>query len=111
MLYGSATGIGGPLGRPVFGSMGARLLPWSLSTYRVRKSHDGVTCCGRSPTSKCSTIFMVVGSMTSTVFDKLFGTYTSERADRAAPVSTFARSWAYTFGTTATVDATSVLTD
>ena len=39
------TGTGSP-GRPVRGSIGVRLLPASLVTHSVRRSHDGVTCCG-----------------------------------------------------------------
>ena len=61
-------------GLPVRGSIGVRLLPTSLSTQSVFRSHDGVTCCGSAPTAKCSTILKVCGSITSTVLLSLFGT-------------------------------------
>ena len=47
-LYGSGTGTRRP-GRLVRGSIGVRLLPVSLVTHSVRRSHDGVTCCGSPP--------------------------------------------------------------
>ncbi len=73
MLYGSSTGIGFP-GLPVCGSIGVTLFPTSFSTYRVFRSYEGVTCCGRLPTAKCSTTLRVAGSITSTVLLWLFGT-------------------------------------
>ena len=67
MLYGSSTGIACP-GLPVFGSIGVKLplvlRSALLATHSVRKSHDGTTCCGLSPTLNRSTTFMVAGSMT-----------------------------------------------
>src|SRR5437879_247156 len=51
MLYGSSTGIVGPLGLPVMGSIGVRLLDRSLVTYSVVRSHDGTTCWGSLPTA------------------------------------------------------------
>ena len=37
-------------------------------------SHAGTTCWGRRGTGKLPMIWNVAGSMTSTVFDSLFGT-------------------------------------
>src|SRR5436190_169682 len=47
--------MSGPLRVPVRGSSGVRLLPWSLSTYRVCRSNDGVTCCGAAPADEAQT--------------------------------------------------------
>src|SRR5437016_2066940 len=73
MLYGSSTGTGAP-GLPVAGSIGVRLLPWSLVTQSVRRSQDGTTCCGSPPTGKWFTTLDVVGSITSTVSESELGT-------------------------------------
>ncbi len=72
-LYGSSTETGLP-GLPVAGSMGTSALPVSLFTHSVFRSYDGTTCCGCPGTAKCSTIWKVFGSMTSTVLLLLFGT-------------------------------------
>src|SRR3954470_1529541 len=74
-LYGSDTGTGRP-GRPLRGSIGVRLLPRSLVTHSVRRSHEGVTCCGCSPVAKCLTMRPLRWSISSTVFDPELGTYT-----------------------------------
>src|SRR5215468_3659829 len=67
MLYGSSTATGFP-GLPVFGSTGVRLprLVFSalLATHRVRRSHDGTTCCGLRPTLNLSTTLKLAGSIT-----------------------------------------------
>jgi hypothetical protein len=69
------TGIGRP-GRPVRGSIGVSAFPTSLFTYSVRRSQDGTTCWGRVGTRKRLMIVKVAGSITSTVFETLLGTYT-----------------------------------
>jgi hypothetical protein len=63
-------------GFPVRGSIGVRLLPWSLSTQSVLMSYDGVTCCGCAPVEKRRTTLNVFGSISITVSLSLFGTYT-----------------------------------
>jgi len=45
-----------------------------LVTHSVRRSQDGVTCCGCPPTAKWSTTFAVRCEITSTVSDFEFGT-------------------------------------
>src|SRR5476651_59730 len=76
-LYGSSTRIDSP-GLPVSGSMGVRLpsvRPSALlATHKVRKSHDGTTCCGLRPTLKVSITCKVAGSITETVLLRRFGT-------------------------------------
>src|ERR1700712_3452137 len=53
MLYGSETGMFGPARFPVFGSIGVRLLPFSLlAAYSVRRSHPGMTCWAPGPLGK-----------------------------------------------------------
>ena len=56
------------------GFTGVRLLPVSLVTHSVRRSHDGVTCWGSRPTGKWPMIFAVRWLITSTVFDCELGT-------------------------------------
>ena len=73
MLYGSSTGSVSPF-FAVAGSMRVTLLPTSLRTHSVRRSHEGVTCCGSFPTAKWSTTLKVRGSITSTVSLLLLGT-------------------------------------
>src|SRR5438477_12939632 len=95
MLYGSSTSIGLP-GRALRGSIGVRLLPSSLVTYSVRRSHEGVTCWGSAPTAKWATTVNVRCEITSTVLELLLGTYTSAGSPRTAGLSIPARSAAYT---------------
>src|SRR5438445_13481623 len=95
MLYGSSAGIGMP-GRAVRGSIGVRLLLASLVTYSVRRSQDGVTCCGSAPTAKWATTLNVRCEITSTLPDSLLGTYTSGRSPRTAGLSEPLASAAYT---------------
>ena len=66
------------------GSIGVSVLPRSLLTHRVLRSHEGVTCCGSRPTAKCRMIVALCWSMTSTVPDWEFGTYTRAGTPRAA---------------------------
>jgi hypothetical protein len=72
-LYGSSTGIGVPI-LPVAGSIGVSALPWSLLTYRVRRSHDGTTCSGLCGTCVVLITLNVVGSMIVTLSPPLLGT-------------------------------------
>jgi hypothetical protein len=51
-----------------------------LVTHSVFRSQLGTTCCGFNPTLKVSTTFIVDGSITDTVFDTRFGTYTRGNA-------------------------------
>src|SRR5262245_56407444 len=51
-----------------------------LATHSVRRSHDGTTCCGLSPTLNLSTTVNVAGSITYTSFDWMCGTYTHARS-------------------------------
>src|ERR1700737_2805475 len=94
MLYGSSTGIGLP-GRAVRGSIGVRLLPSSLVTYRVRRSHAGVTCWGSVPTAKWAITLKVRCEITSTLLELLLGTYTSAGSPRTTGLSWPAPSAAY----------------
>ena len=55
-----------------------------------------MTCWGSAPTAKWSITRNVFGSITSTVFESLFGTYTRGSANLAAPVSIPAPVRAYT---------------
>ena len=80
----------------VRGSIGVRLLPRSLSTYSVRRSYEGVTCCGNAPTGNCATIFNVRWLITSTVLLRLFGTYTSAGSPRTTGLRSPAASALYT---------------
>ena len=77
MLYGSSTAIDLP-GLPVLGSIGVRLpsvRPSALlATQSVRRSQDGTTCCGLTPTLKVSITFSVSGSITETVLAARLGT-------------------------------------
>src|SRR5439155_14035037 len=82
MLYGSATGSEVP-GRLVRGSIGVRLPPLLL-THSVRMSQDGTTCCGWTPVGNMSTTENVDGSITLTVPEPLFGTYTRGRSRSTA---------------------------
>src|SRR4029077_2758251 len=86
MLYGSSTGSRLP-GRAVRGSIGVRLLPASLVTYSVRRSHEGVKCCGTAPTPKCATTLELHWDITSAVPEPLLGTYTSAGSARTAGLS------------------------
>ena len=58
----------GARGLPVFGSTGVKLplLVFSalFATHSVRRSQDGTTCCGFSPTLNLSTTLKVAGSIT-----------------------------------------------
>ena len=73
MLYGASTRNDPPF-LPVAGSTFVTVFPTLLRTQSVLRSHDGVTCWGRRPTSKWSTILNVFGSITSTVLLLLLGT-------------------------------------
>ena len=63
---------------PVFGSIGVMVpsvRPSALLvTQSVRRSYDGTTCCGLTPTGIVSTTFIVDGSITDTLFDWRLGT-------------------------------------
>jgi hypothetical protein len=72
-VAGSATGRGLP-GSPVRGSIGVSVLPLSLSTHSVRRSHDGVTCWGSVGTLKRRTTLNVAGSISSTALPSVSGT-------------------------------------
>jgi hypothetical protein len=72
-LYGSRTRTRRP-GRAVRGSIGVRLLPVSLVTQSVRRSHDGVMCCGSPPVAKCRTMRPVRWEITSTLSEPELGT-------------------------------------
>src|SRR4051812_19960560 len=87
---------------PVAGSMRVRLSPRSLNTHRVFRSHDGVTCCGCRPTEKWSIILNVFGSITSTLFDPLFGTYTRSGNERTTSANLPAAVSEYTFSVSST---------
>src|SRR5436190_15689591 len=93
MLYGSSTATSGPRRFPVVGSIGVNVpsvRPSALLvTQSVFRSHDGTTCCGLSPTSMVSTTRRVAGSITDTLFDFRFGTYTRSSAPFTASLSLF----------------------
>ena len=76
-------------GLPVIGSIDVRLFPLLLFTYRVFRSHEGTTCCGSAPVLQWSTICIVVGSITSIVFDSLLGTYTRAGTPATAGLMSF----------------------
>src|SRR5258707_87550 len=77
-LYGSVTGIV-RRGRCVATSICVSVFEAVLPTYSVLMSQDGKTWCGTTPTEKWSMIFIVVGSITSTLDAWLLGTYTRGR--------------------------------
>src|SRR5580704_10849371 len=82
-LYGSSTGMAVP-GLPVLGSIGVKLpllrrAPL-FATHKVFRSQDGMTCCGLAPTENRSTTENVAGSITYTLFERRFGTYTRDNA-------------------------------
>ncbi|GAA3218134.1 hypothetical protein GCM10020256_21850 [Streptomyces thermocoprophilus] len=52
--------------------------PRLLLTHSVFRSQDGTTCCGCRPTGIVSITSYVFGSMTETVSDSVFGTYTRD---------------------------------
>jgi hypothetical protein len=71
-------------GLPVAGSIGVRVLPALLLTHSVLRSNDGTTCCAIAPVANLSITLYVVGSITHTSADSLWGTYTRFRAFAAA---------------------------
>src|SRR5207237_5177005 len=87
VLCGAFTGLGLP-GLPVVGSIGVSapsVRPSALlATQSVRRSQEGTTCCGLTPTLKRSTTLNVAGSITYTSFDLRFGTYTRSSAPLTA---------------------------
>ena len=53
-------------------------------------SNDGTTCCGTAPVGTVRTTWYVVGSITETLADIEFGTYTSGLARAAIGDNAFA---------------------
>src|SRR5215468_4840861 len=88
-LYGSSIGMSVP-GLPLRGSIGVSVLPLLLFTYSVCMSQDGTTCCGSAFTGNWSITAIEFGSMTLTVFDIEFGTYTRVGMSRTDGASWFA---------------------
>src|SRR3954447_9961816 len=85
MLYGSATGMFGPARLPVLGSIGVRLLPFSLfAAYSVVRSQEGTTCWEPGPVGYVSITRLATGSMTLTVPSEWFGTYSRYGTPRVA---------------------------
>src|SRR5919198_5713614 len=74
-LYGLGDRIV-PARFPVTGSITSRAPEPGLSTYRWRRSQDGVTWWGSPPTTRRRITRYVWGSISSTVPFSVFGTYT-----------------------------------
>ena len=89
MLYGSSTLTDAP-SAPVTGSIAVTVPAPLLSTQSCVRSYDGTTCCGTAPVLNVRTTVYVAGSMTLTVPDREFGTYTSGRAFAAIGESALA---------------------